>query len=144
MVIWLTKNWLALYGALIATAAGLSQILGYIHRVRNETIRLKLSCEPSPNPPQPPDSYFVTVANESAIPIPLAEAGVIDADGHKHPATRPIQAGSVARWVIAFGTTLAPHDSESARVHVTKAAPPYKAVWVYAMRKDGKEQRERL
>lgn len=144
---WLQANWLALYGAVVATVVAFLSGLGYLHKVRHEAIRLKLSCEPSPKPPQPADSFVVTVTNDGAVPVPLAEAGVIDTNGEKHPAQQPAQGpvlASMARWILAFNITLEPHDSASARVLVKKSKPSFNAKWVYAMRKDGREVRQSL
>lgn len=141
---WLATNWLALYGAVVATAAAVWSGLGYFQKLRASKVRLQVSCEPTPRPPQPPDGYVITVTNVGAVSAPLAEAGVIDANGKKHIATRPVQAGGMARWVVAFNTTLAPHDSESANVQVKQPGQPFKAVTVFAMRKDGKEMCSRL
>ena len=141
---WLTKNWLALYGAVIATIALAPNFLGYVHKVRAGKIRLKLSCVADPKPPHHPDRFIVTVTNTGVVPAPLGEAGVVDENGRKHVAIEPVQAGSMARLLPAFHITLDPHASKQASVPIKANESRFRAAMVYAVRQDGKEIHKRV
>lgn len=156
---WLSTNWLALYGAVIGTAASVVAGLTYWHNVKKEHIQLELSCQIDQRYVELSTRgystaggrhgliamYHLTVRNIGSVNAPLSAAGIVDTKGNKHDALEIHMAGSMSRVVSPFfNFVLQPHTTKTFDVYHRVREGPFTAVKAYVVDGTCKEWRARV
>jgi hypothetical protein len=157
---WTHENGLALYGAVVGTAAFAMSFMAHRHSVKIDSIQLTLSVAPHPQQQQhvldlqatpaaqPWDQlniaevYTVTVRNIGSIPAPLESVGIITATGDE--ITAAVSNNCMLTNVKDSNCRiLAPRSSQTFSIYLKRGQTLFSPVKVFAIDQTGKRWKAR-
>lgn len=150
-MLWISQNYLALYGAVTGTIAILISFFNYRYNVNKDQIKLVISCKEHPMKTENiellinsstnnswdrsdvAEVYLITVRNFSNIPVPLDDVGVIDEHKNKHHISPKTDI-----------ETLKPKSSKTFSVYLWRDEALFMAKSAYVIDQTGKEWKGHL
>lgn len=157
---WMHENGLALYGAVVGTAAFVMSYMAHRHTVKIDSIQLALSVAPHPQQQQHVlnlqataaeqpwnqlnlvEVYTVTVRNIGSIPAPLESVGIITATGEEVAAAVSINC-MLTNVKDSNCSVLAPRSSQTFSIYLRRGQSLFSPVKVFAIDQTGKRWKAR-